>query len=264
MISVSPGFVPTLKLASGQIKLVLPEVGVTWSSWNLAPQAVWIQAARWLPELLCGLSFWFLSFCFPSCTLRVSLIGWPEIHIQLQPLPFFKVLLRSKVQENLRRSFRDTLVFVQGFPGGSDGKESACNAEDLGSIPVWGKSPGEENERPLQYYCLENSMDRGAWWAHVHGVAKSRTRLSDCYFTFMASLVAQTVKNQPAMQKTQVQFLGFEDPLEKGMDSYSSIIAWRIPWTEEPGWLQSMGSQSIGYYLATFYSLQPCIYKMWG
>ena len=53
------------------------------------------------------------------------------------------------------------------------------------------------------------------------------------------------VKNLPAMQKTQVQFLGWEDPLEKGMATHFSIIAWRIPWTEEPGRLQSMGSQEL-------------------
>ena len=58
-----------------------------------------------------------------------------------------------------------------------------------------------------------------------------------------ASLVAQMVKNLPAMQETRVQFLGREDPLEKGMATYSSILIWRIPWTEEPGGLQSMGSQ---------------------
>ena len=69
------------------------------------------------------------------------------------------------------------------FPGGSDGKASAYNAGDLGSIPGLGRSPGEGNGNPLQYSCLENSMDRGAWWAIVHGVAKSRTRLSD--FTFL-------------------------------------------------------------------------------
>ena len=56
-------------------------------------------------------------------------------------------------------------------------------------------------------------------------------------------LVAQTAKNLPAMQKTWVLFLGREDPLEEGMATHSSILAWRIPWTEEPGWLQSMGSQ---------------------
>ena len=57
------------------------------------------------------------------------------------------------------------------------------------------------------------------------------------------SLIAHSVKNLPAMQKTQVRFLGQEDPLEEGMATHSSILAWRIPWTEEPGRLQSMGSQ---------------------
>ena len=59
--------------------------------------------------------------------------------------------------------------------------------------------------------------------------------------------VAQTVKNLPAMQETQVQSLGQEDPLEKEMAIHSSILAWRIPWTEEPGGLQSMGLQRVGY-----------------
>ena len=67
-----------------------------------------------------------------------------------------------------------------GFPGGSEVKASACNAGDLGSIPGSGRSPGEGNGNPLQYSCLENPMDRGAWWTTVHGVAKSRTQLSDC------------------------------------------------------------------------------------
>ena len=65
------------------------------------------------------------------------------------------------------------------FPGGADSKESACNAGDLGSIPGLGRSPGEGNGNPLQYSCLENPVDRGAWWATVHGVAKGGTRLSD-------------------------------------------------------------------------------------
>ena len=60
----------------------------------------------------------------------------------------------------------------------------------------------------------------------------------------MASLVAQRIKRLPAMQETQVQSLGWEDPLEKEMATHSSILAWRIPWTEEPGGLQSTGSQS--------------------
>ena len=67
---------------------------------------------------------------------------------------------------------------------GSDGKASVYNAGDPGSIPGSGRSPGEGNGNPLQYYCLENPMDRGAWQATVHGVAKSQTGLSNFTFTF--------------------------------------------------------------------------------
>ena len=71
------------------------------------------------------------------------------------------------------------LAICIGFPGGSEVKGSDCNVGDLGLIPGSGRSPGEGNGNPLQYSCLENPMDRGAWWATVHRVAKSRTRLSD-------------------------------------------------------------------------------------
>ena len=63
--------------------------------------------------------------------------------------------------------------------GGSDDKESSYNAGNLGSIPRSGRSPGEENVNPLQYSCLENPMDRGTWWATVHGVTKESDTLSD-------------------------------------------------------------------------------------
>ena len=66
-------------------------------------------------------------------------------------------------------------VTPEGFPGGSDGKESACNARGLGSIPGLGRSPGEGNGKQFQYSCMENSMDRGAWWAIIYGVAKNQT-----------------------------------------------------------------------------------------
>ena len=66
-----------------------------------------------------------------------------------------------------------------GSLGSSNGKKSACNAGDLGLIPGLGRSPGEGRSNPLQYSCLENSRDRGAWRATVHGVAKSWTQLSD-------------------------------------------------------------------------------------
>ena len=66
-------------------------------------------------------------------------------------------------------------MYILGFPGGSDGKESTSNAGDPGSVPGLGRSPGEENGNPLQYSFLENSiMDRGTWWAMVHGVTKSQ------------------------------------------------------------------------------------------
>ena len=82
-------------------------------------------------------------------------------------------------------------------------------------IPGSGSSPGKGIGYPLQY----------SW----------------------ASLVAQTGKNPSAMQETWLQSLGWEDPLEEGMATHSSILAWKIPWTEEPGGLQSMGSQRVGY-----------------
>ena len=80
------------------------------------------------------------------------------------------------------KSYRDRaerLNSNKGFPGGSDGKEPACSAEDLGSIPGSGRSPGEGNGDPLQYSCLENPMEGGAWRARVHGVAKSQTRVNN-------------------------------------------------------------------------------------
>ena len=81
-------------------------------------------------------------------------------------------------EEQKKKSIVTSLV-SRGFPGSSAGKESTCNAGDLGLIPGLGRSPGEGNGYPLQYSCLENPMDRGAWQATVHGVTKSRTRLND-------------------------------------------------------------------------------------
>ena len=78
----------------------------------------------------------------------------------------------SNLSSNLDGTF-------MGFPGGSDGKASACSAGDLGSMPGSERSSGEGDGNPLQYSGLENPMDGGAWWARVHGVTKSRTPLSD-------------------------------------------------------------------------------------
>ena len=76
-------------------------------------------------------------------------------------------------------------LYIYGFPGGSEVKASACNGGALGLIPGLGRSPGEGNDNPLQYSCLENPMDGEAWWATVHGVTKSRTRLSEFTLTFL-------------------------------------------------------------------------------
>ena len=100
---------------------------------------------------------------------------------------------------------------------------SACNEGDLGSVPGSGRCPGGGNSNPFHNSCLENSMDGGAWWAAVHGVTKSRTRLSNFTFTFHFHA------------------------LEKDMATHSSVLAWRIPGTGEPGGLPSMGSHRVGH-----------------
>ena len=82
-----------------------------------------------------------------------------------------------------------------GFPGGSDGKESACNAGDLGLITGLGRSPGGGHGNPLQYSCLENLMDRGDWWATVHRVTKNRTQLSNQVQLELVKLVS-LLKNE--------------------------------------------------------------------
>ena len=132
-------------------------------------------------EMVCHSLFQWTTFCQNSPPWPVH-FGWPYTHgsefhwvrqgwvhvIRLVSFLWlwFSFCLPSAGEE-------------EGFPGGSYGKESACNAGDLGSIPGSGRSPGEANGTPLQYSCLENPMDGGAWWAIVQGVTKSQTRLND-------------------------------------------------------------------------------------
>ena len=98
-------------------------------------------------------------------------------------------------------------------------------------------------------------MDREAWRAAVHGVARSQTQLSDWtelnWKNYSYVFPVAQIKNLPATQKTRIPSLHLEDPLEKGMAIHSSILAWRIPWTEEPGGLQSVGSQRVKHDWAT-------------
>ena len=98
-----------------------------------------------------------------------------------------------------------------GFRGGSDGKESTCNAGYPGSIPGSGRSPGEGNGNPLQYSCLENPMDSGAWRATVHGVAKSHTRLNNKTSHF---LTTTSRKGEPLPHKTAPKAVDYLQILE--------------------------------------------------
>ena len=107
------------------------------------------------------------------------------------------------------------------FSGGPVVKNPPADAGDMGSISGSRRSLGERNGSPLRYSCLKNPMDRGAWWATVHGVANSQIRLSDFTFTFHFHA------------------------LEKEVASHSSVLAWRIPGTGEPCGLPSMGSHRV-------------------
>ena len=82
-------------------------------------------------------------------------------------------------RQKFGEKYNKFIIVVMGLPDDSDGKESTCNAEDLGPIPGLGGCPGGRHGNPCQYSCLENSTDRGPWWATVHGITKSWTRLSD-------------------------------------------------------------------------------------
>ena len=126
-----------------------------------------------------------------------------NIHVTvLKYLPnaFFIRLMRWRIRKPKEKS---------GFLGGTSGEEPTCQCR------------GEGNGTPLQCSCLENPMGGEAWWAAVHGVAKSQTRLSDFTFTFHFHA------------------------LEKEMATHSSVLAWRIPGTGEPGGLPSMGSHRV-------------------
>ena len=105
------------------------------------------------------------------------------------------------------------------FPGSWVCKESACRAGDLGLIPGWERSLGEENDKPLQNPCLENPIDKGAWWAAVHGITKSQARLSDSHFhifhgiqgIMLRLLKINTIYNPPNSLEDSYFYLHFAD-----------------------------------------------------
>ena len=126
-------------------------------------------------------------------------------------IPYSQLFYPSSLKFPHKSSLLKNTHRQQVFPDSSVGKEFTCSAGDPGSIPGSGRSTGKGNGYPLQY----------SW----------------------ASLVSHLVKNPPAMWETWIPSLGWEDPLERGMTTYSSILAWEIPWTEEPVRLQSTGLQ---------------------
>ena len=124
------------------------------------------------PCLTLSIFFFFSPSKFPFLS---------RLNIMYLALPRFPQIFpghRQALPEMLTLAKQEQLMSNRGFPGGSNGEESACNAGDLGSIPGSGRSPGEGHGNPLQYPCLENPMDRGAWQATFSGVTKSQTRLS--------------------------------------------------------------------------------------
>ena len=132
-----------------------------------------------------------------------------------------------------------------GFPGGSDGNESGRNAIALGLIPGLGRSPGEGNGNPLQYSSLENPMDRGAWRATVHGVAKIQTRLSDFHFIslhLVSGFPRGANGKEPTCQYRRHKKYEFDPRVRK--------LPWRRAWQPTPVSLpgESHGQRSlVGY-----------------
>ena len=115
---------------------------------------------------------WWTVLCLFQVYNKVS-----QLHMYLFFLKFFSHLAYYRI---LSRA-----PWAMGFPAGSDGEESAFNVEDLGSIPGLGRSPRRGHGNPLEYSCLENSSNRVAWQATVHGVAKSWTRLNDSALSYI-------------------------------------------------------------------------------
>ena len=139
--------------------------------------SAFVDQIKCLVRHLLPLSSHFLSVCMCHWTngdLRVIWLTWTARqmipcrftfpHRKFSQLPVWKKWARLHLVEELMSL--DKTVLTMGFPGSLGGKESACNAGDPGSIPGWGRSLGEGNGNPLQYSCLGNPMDRGAWWAY--------------------------------------------------------------------------------------------------
>ena len=151
---------------------------------------------------------------------------------------------------------------LRGFPGVSDGKESACNAGDLDSIPGLGRSPGEGNSYSLQYSGPQSSMDRGAWQATVYGVAKSWTRLSDFHFLSDVSSAWLSCMHAKLLQL----YLTLLDPIDCSLPGFSvhgilqaRILEWfAMPSSRGSSWPRDQTCISCYSYIAgEFFTTEP-------
>ena len=185
------------------------------AGFQLPFHSCWIRICAW-PDLrvtprlllwtLLAIFFGPLFFFFLRKPIYVIFLKLEVFVCKLEPLEEF--LKNLCCMDHMLREF--DWIGPRGWPEDDSFSEAA-------------KVTGEGNGNPLQYSCLENPMDGGAWWAAVHGVAQSRTWLSDFTFTFHFHA------------------------LEKEMATHSSVLAWRIPGTVEPGGLPSMGSHRVGH-----------------
>ena len=131
----------------------------------------------------------------------------------------------------VRITWKPQLIAIYDTPN-SDVKASACNAGDPGSIPGLGRSPGEGNGNPLQYSCLENPVEREAWWATVHGVAKSWTWLSDFTFTFCTLTMCPWANNLSETHFVHWPKMGIQPSSACKMTTHSGCFINTIPHTQ--------------------------------
>ena len=182
-VSCSPSGKSSLKMTRNRSREnelrnlgILEATDLTNGSWFLFPRGAWLGWRQWISHQACWRVWWasWMGLAAGSQGAQIPYRYSKTLEGRLQ-------VMKSLNHVNAGLNFSLFFFNWSIVPGGSDDKESACNAADLGSIPGSGRSPGEWHGDPLQYSFLENSKDRGGWRATVHEVTKSQTWLSDCH-----------------------------------------------------------------------------------